>query len=86
MKTIKIKIFEDEEITIIFAPDQPAALTSSLKRIDHIMEDDDVAYNTGLDVLEGLILAHAVNGVDVSSEAYLDGFRVAYETLANNLS
>ncbi len=41
-------------------------------------EDDSV------DAIESLILAHACAGVDVESDAYIEGVNTALETIDNN--
>ena len=38
-------------------------------------------YNTAVDVLEGIILAHACNGIDVQDENYLNGIREVFENI-----
>jgi hypothetical protein len=42
-------------------------------------------YNTALDALESLILAHACESIDVTSEAYQNGVLTALDALGNNL-
>jgi hypothetical protein len=39
-----------------------------------------------LDLVESLILAHAVEGVDVTSRGYLRGLETALEAFANHVS
>jgi hypothetical protein len=53
-------------------------------------ERDDISegcaeYNAALDALESLILAHASNNIDVTSEAYQNGVQTALDACANNL-
>jgi len=47
--------------------------------------EESAAYNTALDALESLILAHASEGIDVTSEAYQNGVQTALDAIANNL-
>ena len=37
------------------------------------------------DALESLILAHAVSGLDIASDSYVNGVKTAVEAIANNL-
>lgn len=43
-------------------------------------------YNTAIDGIESLILAHACAGVDVSAPPYVKGIEVAVEAIVNNLT
>lgn len=43
-------------------------------------------YNTAIDGIESLILAHACAGVDVSAPTYVKGIEVAVEAIVNNLT
>ena len=45
----------------------------------------DRQYNTAIDGLESLILAHACAGVDVESPAYVEGVETAVEAIANHV-
>lgn len=47
-------------------------------------EEDDANYNTALDALESLVLAHASNGVKVEEPRYVSGLIAALEAIANN--
>jgi hypothetical protein len=42
-------------------------------------------YNSMMDAIESMILAHACEGIDVSSEAYVNGLRTAVEACGNNV-
>jgi hypothetical protein len=42
-------------------------------------------WNTSIDALESLILAHACEGVDVQAPAYVQGIEAALESLENQL-
>lgn len=42
-------------------------------------------WNTAIDALESLILAHAVTGVDVQSSAYIEGIETALDAVKNHL-
>ena len=46
----------------------------------------DDLFNAAMDALESILLAHACAGIDVSSEAYVDGLGTAIEACANNFS
>jgi hypothetical protein len=43
-------------------------------------------YNTAIDGLEALILAHACAGLEVQAPAYVEGIETAVEAIANHLS
>ena len=47
--------------------------------------DADMAYNSAIDGLEALILAHACAGIDVNTPAYLEGIDAAVTAISNNL-
>ncbi len=42
-------------------------------------------YNAAIDGVESLVLAHACAGVDVQSNEYVAGLKVAIESITNNL-
>jgi hypothetical protein len=42
-------------------------------------------FNTAIDGLESLILAHFCAGVDIQSTAYLEGIEVAFEAICNHI-
>ena len=48
-------------------------------------EEEFELYETALDALESLILAHATEGIDVTSEAYQNGILTALDAIGNNL-
>jgi hypothetical protein len=54
-------------------------LTSNLKEGDPVAE-----YNSAIDGLEALILAHACAGIDVAYPAYVSGVQTAVQEIANN--
>jgi len=76
MKKIELGVFG---IEIQIHPIHGTFITSNL----HEEGEDD--YNTAMDAIESMILAHAVAGVDVKSPAYLEGIETAVEACANNL-
>jgi hypothetical protein len=57
-----------------------AILQSEREEVD----DDDLDYNTALDALESLVLAHASNGVKIEESRYVSGLITALEAIANN--
>ena len=59
-------------------------ITSDLHEGDSGSEDDS-EYETGIDALESLILAHACAGVDIASPAYFEGIETAVGKCSNNL-
>lgn len=55
-------------------------ITSNLKDADN-----DVNYNNAIDGIESLILAHACAGVDIESNAYVEGINSCIDALRNQL-
>lgn len=43
----------------------------------------NLAYRTAVDVLEGLVLAHACSGIDIESPAYLEGIETVADAIFN---
>jgi hypothetical protein len=41
-------------------------------------------YNSGIDAIESMVLAHACAGIDVEDPKYLEGIETAVQALANN--
>ena len=42
-------------------------------------------YNSAMDALESMILAHAIAGIDITTPAYLEGIKTAVQGCANNI-
>ena len=42
-------------------------------------------YNTAMDAIESVILAHACAGIDIKSPAYIEGIEVAVQSCADNI-
>lgn len=57
-------------------------LTSNL-HVSELMASD-LEYNAAIDGLESLVLAHACEGIDVTSVAYVKGIRTALDNIGNN--
>lgn len=58
------------------------SIESDLKDYENEDADD---YNSAIDGVESLLLAHAMAGVDIQSQAYIEGLKSAVEAIANNL-
>lgn len=63
-------------------------IIEGFEREDHcgsfsIEGDDSARYNIALDAIESLILAHACEGIDVTSEAYQSGVQTTLDSLSN---
>ena len=67
---------------IVGHPGKPSEISSNLKFEDADSEED-IAWNHQIDILEALILAHYVAGIDVAADAYLQGVRTAVEAASN---
>jgi hypothetical protein len=78
-RTIKLPI---GEIVIQLGENGGGSIKSNLK--DYEDEDAD-DYNSAIDGIESLILAHACAGVDVTAKAYVEGLETALDALGNNL-
>lgn len=65
------------------------ALWSTLRKVqteeDQESDEDWAAYEGAMDAVESLILAHACEGIDIASEAYVAGLRTTLEAISNNL-
>ena len=48
--------------------------------------ESDSDYNFAISGIEALVLAHACAGVDVESDAYIEGINTAVAAAANNLA
>jgi len=44
---------------------------------------DDSVFNTGVDAIESMVLAHAIAGIDIESPAYVEGIETALLALAH---
>jgi len=49
---------------------------------DNEEAEDRKEYNSMMEALESMILAHAISGIDVASEKYVDGIRTACQSCA----
>lgn len=81
MKTIKLDVFG---IIIKWnGSDRYSA------RIVSEMKDQDTkenhSFNSGVDAIESMVLAHFCAGIDVSEPSYKEGIETAYQSLANNI-
>lgn len=56
------------------------------ERVSDEIDDDEsyTAYNSAIDGVESMILAHAIAGVDVESTEYLEGIESAFDAIGNN--
>ena len=86
MKTIEIRVGSD---TITLQLDGRGGGTSSSTL--HITEADkdfgaeyQASYNSAVDGLESLVLAHACAGVDVEDPRYVAGTAAALEAISNH--
>lgn len=74
MKTIKLPCFN---ITITIN-NGAGKITSDLYSYS-----SSKPYRKAIDVMESLILAHACAGIDVGSNAYIQGIEVVFDKIAN---
>jgi hypothetical protein len=59
-----------------------AAIVSEMKEPE---TSEDNLFNSAVDALESIILAHFCAGIDVCSPAYLEGIETACQALGNNI-
>lgn len=72
----KFSVRTNEGTIEVYSVGRCWALRSELQR--------DGEADMALDVLESLILAHASAGVDVESDAYIEGVNTALDSVANH--
>jgi hypothetical protein len=79
MNTTKLNAFG---ITLTFsdADKAGASISSDMPAPDYVANRD---FNSAVDGIESMILAHFCAGIDVSTPAYLEGIETAYEALCN---
>ena len=87
MKTIRVGSYLTVELNNP-DPDQPerslvGALVESRLKDGNIGEDHP--FNLMMDAIESLVLGHACAGIDVGSEAYIEGLETALNACANNV-
>jgi len=82
---MKIQIDRTLYFEIVGRPGKPSTISSNLK-LEDVDDQEDQAWNNHIDMLESMILAHHVAGIDVTSEAYLAGIRTAVEVASNVIS
>lgn len=56
----------------------------SALRNPYSITEEHIEWNTRIDMLESVILAHAVAGVEVESPAYMEGIETAVEAASND--
>lgn len=87
MKTIKLPIFEivlelheSQENNLWYS----GTISSNLHE-DESMDPDLIGnvclYNTKIDIIEAMILAHACSGIDVTNESYLNGIQTVVDKI-----
>lgn len=80
METLALNVF-GIEITWDGKERGAASITSTMKEAD---TPNNHAFNTGVDAIESMVLAHFV-GLDVTEPAYLEGIETAYLALVNKV-
>lgn len=81
MAIIKLPCFDIEIHSVSRNSDESGSITSSLHEDD---ESDEL--KAALDAIEAMILAHAIAGVEVRSDAYLEGIETAVEAVFNHIN
>ena len=83
--TLKLTLDSDWiELALTYANAQgrrSGSVASSL----HSSDADDDLFNTAIDAVESMVLAHACAGIDVTAPRYVEGIRTCVESCANKL-
>lgn len=83
--TIRIPLGDDWiELSIVRNKSQGHTIGSISSSL-HSPDAEDGRFNTAVDVIESMILAHACAGVDVMDHKYIKGIRTCLESCDNNL-
>lgn len=80
MKTFSLNTF-GIEITWDGKDRGGASIQSSMKEADTA---DNLLFNSGVDGIESMVLAHWCSGIDIRDASYLEGIETAYYALGNN--
>lgn len=79
---MRIEIDGQTYFEIVGHTGKTSEISSNLK-IEDEDDQDAVGWNHQIDMLEALVLAHFVSGIDVTSDAYIQGIRTAVEAASN---
>jgi hypothetical protein len=77
-------LIEFDSIVITLDVEAGGGHISSNMGEDPMCDDFDM-FNSAIDGIESLILAHACAGIAVNSSWYVEGIKTAYEAVAQNL-
>lgn len=87
MKTIKLPVCK---IVVNITEDGGGSITSNMKEsvdtVDSDEAEETIRFNSAVDGLEAIILAHATAGVNIASPKYVEGICTAYEHIGNHAS
>ncbi|NJL71079.1 MAG: hypothetical protein HC888_05400 [Candidatus Competibacteraceae bacterium] len=86
MKTINLPAYGIEITLGDPDPESPSRYLGGSIKSDLKDDNRQSRYNAAIDALESLILAHACAGVDVESDAYLEGINTTCDAIFNNLT
>jgi hypothetical protein len=82
MKEYNIKV-NDTEFIKVKVQDGGGTVETNLY---DSQDDTEILWQSGLDGITSLILAHACIGIDVEDERYVEGVQTAVEACANSIS
>jgi len=85
--SVKIKVIElgIEGIVVHLGTDKNDRTGGQIRSEMHVGgAQEDAEYNAAIDGIEAMILAHACAGVDITTDGYKEGIKVAVEGCANN--
>lgn len=60
-------------------------ITTNFREVNSAVSGNTAEWNTAMDAVEALILAHACTGVAVNDPKYLHGLSVALEAISTNV-
>jgi len=81
---MKLHLNSDEWLELNIDSTGIATIKSSLK-YEEPVDGDDARWNTSIDAIESLILAHFCAGVDVFGPTYREGIQTTLSALENQI-
>ena len=83
MQKIELKL--DSGVFLIECGDDGGAVTSQGFKTDHAMDEEDVAWNASVDAIESLLLAMAMEGIDLDTPAMRTALQTTLEAMSNHV-
>ena len=70
-------------IFIVLPNEGGGTITSVGLKVENVEDHEDMEYNSAIDAVESLILAHAIAGVEVDSPEYIEGLETTLDAICN---